>query len=369
MRKLYQLKILAYIGLVAMASLLGFLLLSLCIPKFQADKSSQQLYTIRHQELRDNNQLYTNLFLQSIKENNGYLVLGTSESTSLPDGNYYDFLNADTSLPYKFSVISGAGRTPCTYFPLIQSNKNVEGLKILFFINPRYWSDRLASKNAEYFDRYVSFVEYKLSNKTDNQQVENILNVNQKYLPLSSRIGEWGWFAFEKLHRKYYQDLVFTLHPEKFNQSLSYFNTKLSLDEYGNAMELDSTQFDFEYNVMLPAESHLGVLKVDTTITYRYDELRAMIALCKEHKVDITFIVGPYNQKVFEQTCPSEVPKIEAVCRNIQAICEHEGVPYIDVTDLSDQLGAFSDYQHHSSYGAYLIYQRIKTYVFEKEKF
>lgn len=367
MKKIYQTKVLAWIGSVVLISVLVFILLSWSIPSFKAPEPDCQLYTIRHQELRDNDPLYTDLFLKSIKQNNGYLVLGTSESNSLNGANYFHFLNADTALSCKFSVVAGAGRTPCTYFPLIQSNPNIEGLKVLFFINPRYWSDRLANSNKEYFDRYVSIVEYKLANHPKNPQVEHIQKANLRYTHVTSQIGEWGNYVMDKMRKKYYQDLIFDLNPAKFQNSLQYFNETNNLDDYQNFGRLDSTKYDFSYNVALPTEKHLGTIDVDTSITYRYDELRTMIALCKEHHVDITFIVGPYNRIVLEQTCPSEIWKIEGVCRNIKQICQQEGVPYIDATDLSTQLGAFNDYQHHSSFGAYHIYLKIKDYVLEKE--
>lgn len=367
MKKLYQTKVLAWIGSVVLVSVLVFLLLSWLIPTFKAPEVEKQLYTIRHQDLRDNNPLYTDIFLKSIKQNNGYLVLGTSESNSLEGGNYYDFLNADTTLPCKFSVVAGAGRTPCTYFPLIQSNDNIEDVKILFFINPRYWSDRLACRNAEYFDRYISIAEYKWVNRPKNPQVDNILKANRRFESLTSRVGECGYFILDKVRRKYYQDLVFDLNPKRFDKSLHYFGGIHTLDEYPNFGEIDSTAYDFDYNVALPTKAHLGTLSVDTTITYRYDELCTMISLCKEHHVDITFVVGPYNWNVFERTCPEVVQNMETVCRNIKQICQQKGIPYIDATDLSTQLGAFNDYQHHSSYGAYLIYQKIKDYVLEKE--
>jgi len=367
MKKLYQTKVLAWIGSVVLISVLVFLLLSWLIPTFKAPEAEKQLYTIRHQELRDNNPLYTDLFLKSIKQNNGYLVLGTSESNTLPHGNYYDFLNADTTLPCKFSVVAGAGRTPCTYFPLIQSNDNIKNIKIIFFINPRYWSDWLAKSNNKYFNRYVSLAEYKLVNHPKNPQVNHILKANMRHTPLKSRVGEWGNYLMDKMRKKYYQDLVFDLNPKRFDKSLHYFGGIHTLGEFPNFGTVDSTRYDFKYNVALPVETNLGSLSVDTSITYRYDELRTMIALCKEHHVDITFIVGPYNQIALQKTCPEEFPNMKTVCRNIKAICQQEGVPYIDATDISNQLGAFNDYQHHSSYGAYLIYQKIKEYVLEKE--
>ena len=179
MKELYRLKNLAFIGVVTLFAVLVWLAVAWCIPTFRAPETEQQLYAIRHQELRDNNPLYTDLLLQSIKRNGGYLVLGTSESNGRAKGNYFDFLNADTAIHGGFSVIAGAGRTPCTYFPLIQSNANVKGLKVIFFLNPSYGCGKLAASNADYFNRYVSYTAYKRANKPKNQDVANILKTNK----------------------------------------------------------------------------------------------------------------------------------------------------------------------------------------------
>ncbi|MBO6081251.1 MAG: hypothetical protein J6P54_09850, partial [Bacteroidales bacterium] len=63
----------------------------------------------------------------------------------------------------------------------------------------------------------------------------------------------------------------------------------------------------------------------------------------------------------------SELPKMQQVSKNMLRVLEEEGADYIDCTDLSAEPGVFEDWQHHSSYGAFLIYQRIKSYVLEKE--
>ena len=89
---------------------------ALFIPTYHALECPEwegQLYTIRHQELRDNNQLYIGFLLKSVKRNGGYLVLGTSETNARPKGNYYDFLNADTtSPPTLMSIPIRCGRIP-----------------------------------------------------------------------------------------------------------------------------------------------------------------------------------------------------------------------------------------------------------------
>ena len=45
----------------------------------------------------------------------------------------------------------------------------------------------------------------------------------------------------------------------------------------------------------------------------------------------------------------------------------NEEADFIDVTEVGNIPGSFIDNQHHSSYGAYLIYQKIKNHLHEKE--
>lgn len=368
MKKLYQLKTLAYMGLVALVSVIVLLLIMpLCVPKFQMEKVGGQLYCIRLQELRDNDPLYTDLFLKNIKENNGYLILGTSESNSKPHGNYADFLNGDTTLNCGFSVISAAGKTSSTYFPLIQSNENVEGLKLIYYINPSYWCNKLARSSADYFHRYTSYTCYKKANTPKDEQVDHILQVNLKNARPSERVGDFLSFYTDRLRRTFYQDIRLKRHPEKFYDKLTWLAEKSHYQSYSFYGQIDSAHYNFDLNVAADFDIHKFTFTVDTASTYRYDELKAMISLCKKHHVDVTFVIGPYNAVAFEKVHPSELPHLEKVCQQIQQILETENVPYVNAVDISTVPGTFDDWQHHSSYGAYLIYQKIKDYVLEKE--
>lgn len=367
MKEMYRLKNLARIGVVALASLLVWGVVAWCIPAFRAPESSHQLYTIRHQELRDNNPLYTDLLLRSIKHHNGYLILGTSETKLKPEGNYFDFLNSDTALHCGFSVISGAGRTPCVYFPLIQSNENVKDLKVIFYLNPSYGCSKLASSNADYFHRYVSCSEYKKANNTDNQDINNILKVNRRNISFMDRMGDGLGYYVDKTRRKYYQDLRFHFLRDAFEKDLKWQDTMSFIPLPDHAPRPDSSLYRYDLNVLQSFDIHSYTLTPHPEETYRADELRTMIRLCKERGVDIVFVVGPYNQIAYSKVYPSEVANIQKVSTNILKVLKEEGAAHIDCIDLSTIPGTFDDWQHHSSYGAYLIYQKIKEYVLEKE--
>ena len=367
MKEVYRLKNLARIGVVALAAVVFWLLVAVCIPTFRAPKTNGQLYTIRHQDLRDNNPLYTDLLLQSIKKNGGYLVLGTSESNGRAKGNYYDFLNADTAIHCGFSVIAGAGRTTCTYFPLIQSNENVKGLKVIFFLNPSYGCNKLAASNADYFNRYVSYTAYKRANRPKNQDVAEILKTNKRQIFFMDRVGDFFGFHLDKLRRKYYQDLAFRLDDSDFFESIVWLDRAAIAAMPLNGTPPDSSRYNYGLNVASGFDVHSYTLYPHPEDPYRSDELRTMIRLCKQRGVDVVFVAGPYNHIAFEKVHPSELPKMQQVSQNMLRVLNEESAEYIDCTDLSAVPGVFEDWQHHSSYGAFLIYQRIKSYVLEKE--
>ena len=370
MKEVYRLRFLARIGMLAMVAVAFWLVVAMLIPTFRAPQCPEwngQLYTIRHQDLRDNNPLYTNLLLTSVKRNGGWLVLGTSETNARPKGNYYDFLNTDTSLRCGFSVIAGAGRTACTYFPLIQSNDNVHGLKVIFFLNPSYGCGKLAYSNEDYFNRYVSTAAYREANRPNNQGVEQILRLNEGNILWLDRVGELLGYKIDKLRRKYYQDLAFWLKPERFSEDLVWLDSAKVAQLPKECVRPDSSRYNYELNVGASFDVHSYTLWPHPESSYRCDELRTMIRLCKERQVEAVFVLGPYNHIAYQKVHPAELPKIQEVSANLKQVLESEGASYIDCTDLSAEPGVFADWQHHTSYGGYLIYQKIKRYVEEKE--
>ena len=367
MNKLYRLKNLAGIGVVALSAVAFWLAVAWCIPTFRAPEADKQLYTIRHQELRDNNPLYTDLLLQCIKKNNGYLILGTSETNKRTKGNYDDFLNADTMIHCHFSVIAGAGRTPCTYFPMIQSNENIKGLKMIFFLNPSYGCGKLASSNADYFDRYVSYSAYQKANKPKNQEVDKILTINKGQIPIMDKVGDYLGLRIDKQRRKYYQDLRFLLDHSKFYKGLEWLDSAKISRMPKSCSRPDSSHYNYALNVAASFDVHSYTLWPHPEDPYRTDELRTMIRLCKARGVDVVFVAGPYNHIAYAKVHPSELAKIQQVSDNMLRVLNEEGAEYIDCTDLSAVPGVFDDWQHHTSYGAFLIYQKIKAYVVEKE--
>ncbi|MCF0206972.1 MAG: hypothetical protein HUK15_06040 [Bacteroidales bacterium] len=368
MRGLYSLKVLAWIGACTLVASVVLLVAGwLFIPDFVPQGIDGQMYMIRHADLRDNDTLYTNLFLKSIKENKGYLVVGTSETTFIKNGNYHEFLNADSTLNCKFSVVAGAGRTAFSYFPLLLSNPNAQGLKMIYFINPIYWRYRYAESSLDYFYRYVSFAQYYLSNRPKNDLVDKILKknlLNERPLAVA---GDFLELFVNKGRKKFSRDIDYYRNPNLFYSNISLVGKKTfgPFEHYG---EIDSANYNFDYNVLKSFDVGIVSLFIDTVSQYRYDELQAMSQICKQKGVDITFIVGPYNGILFEKTYPDQLPKLDSVVCRIKRVLDQNEMAYIDASGFSYTSGFFSDAQHHSHYGAYLLYKEIKDYVLEKEK-
>ena len=88
------------------------------IPEFKGQVSKRQIYNLNGLTLKFNDNPETETFFQSIINNDGYLCLGTSESTS--PANYFDFLNNDPEIKPRFSVLAGAGRTCGVYSITLQ---------------------------------------------------------------------------------------------------------------------------------------------------------------------------------------------------------------------------------------------------------
>jgi hypothetical protein len=100
---------------------------------------------------------------------------------------------------------------------------------------------------------------------------------------------------------------------------------------------------------------------------YRSRELVHFIKLCKDLGVESTFILGPVNEIFIQKYHPAYLEGYQNTLERIRSILEEENVDYIDLTYLGSTPGSFIDNQHHSSYGAFLIYQEIKTYLHEKD--
>lgn len=105
---------------------------------------------------------------------------------------------------------------------------------------------------------------------------------------------------------------------------------------------------------------------IDESQNYRYMELASFVKLCKHLGIKATFIIAPYNEIFIRKYYPRHLNAHARTTRKIKQLLINHDADFIDATDISPVVGAFNDYQHHSSYGAYLLYLKIKEKLYEE---
>ena len=205
-------------------------------------------------------------------------------------------------------------------------------------------------------------------NLTDKEKETYFKPVQAYFNKLS--VLEKAFFNFDYWSRNkrqaYYQNLRYLLMPEEFGKSHAYIKkNKIGLEKYPKRGKVDYEKMDTVWNVLKTFKHNESVEPINKNENYRYKELRAFIRLCRDLNIQATFVVGPYNER-FMQSQPQNLEDYKNVTINVKALLEAENASFIDATDISGTAGAFKDYQHHSSYGAYLIYNKIKNYLYER---
>lgn len=365
----YKTKSLRDYGIIISVVLVVLLLFApLFITEFSPN-NSRQIFSINGKHLKYNDQAILDDFLLSIKKHNNYLCLGTSESTSVKGGNYFNFLNNDKDLKSSLSVLAGAGRTCGMHIPmLLQHKKQVEGLNLIYFINPVYWRQDLCKVDKEYWNRYNSYASCS-SISPDEENAENFKVVEEYFETLN--FGEksilWLEDKIRNLRRPYFQDLYYGMDSSKYYESLSYVaQEKVSLETFNKFGQINTEEIDTVWNIDRTFKHKEWFKPIDTSVDYRYRELSSFIRICKNLGVKATFILGPVNERFINNYSASSLSGYSATIENIKNLLSDEEAAFIDATDISNKAGAFLDHQHHSSYGAYLIYLKLKKYLNEK---
>ena len=369
-RKLYRTKNMAFYGLVTLFLLILFMIAGWCfIPDFEPDSKRQMSY-INGTVLKYNDQELVSDFFQSINNNHGYLCLGTSETTSLPYGNYYNFLQNDPDLNGEFTALGGAGRTCGVYLPILMSHKdNVRGLNLIYLINPVYWRTDLCHLDDKYWKRYIHINVCKniqLTGKDDSMYNVVVQPYYDKVNPGQSLIYTLE-YQFRKLRSNFFTDLNYWIDSSKYYLTRDYLPAdKTPLNVYKNFGCVDTLNLDTTYNIDKSFVSKKWLNNINTEVDYRYKELKSFIYFCKKLDIRVIFVVGPYNKQFIERENPSYLKAYVETVNHIRETLMDQKVQFIDASDISDVQGAFHDNQHHSSYGAYLIYEKIKSYLNEK---
>lgn len=371
-KPLYSTRNLARYGLYLLILLIVTLPLGrLLIPPFTVKEPTPQLATLNGFSVKFNDSPAVSLFLHSIKAHHGYLCLGTSESDYLPDGNYYDFLNNDSNIKAGFSILAGAGRTCGLFIPLLLAHRNeVDSLNIIYFINPVYWRTDLAQVNKTYWNRYSSYKvcsNIKISGQEEKRYYEPVKEYTNK-LNAFEKATYVLEYELRQYRKSFFQDLNSDINPAPFIQSLSFIPpTKRPLTTFKNFGEPDYKNIDTNWNIDKSFTDKEWFKPIDDTATYRYRELTSFIHTCKDLGVNALYVVGPYNGRFIARYNKPALAGYVQTTNNIRSLLMAQKVNFVDASNISYTPGAFIDHQHHSSYGAYLIYKELKFLLNEKK--
>lgn len=371
LKEIYRTKFLAYLGSVAAISLVGLTALSfLLIPEFGGIAPANQIYAIKGEALRYDDIGLTGDFFQSIQRNNGYLLLGTSESGELIGGNYYDYLNNDPEINQRFSRLSGAGRTCGIYFPVfMRHGRDLKNLKLIYLINPVYWGSNLCRPEFDYWARYVDYCLANgfLTNDDTPALAKEVVKQYQSTLNPPNQVLYALVSVIRKAHAKFKRDLNFLITPSNYTSALQPVPPKASSLNYPNFGRIDTAAVDTMWNVTKDFLSHKRMSSINQEVDFRYQELEAFVELGKQLDIDITFLLCPANEIFIKKYDPGSWPAYNATNLKIKELLKGHSAQMIDASEIGSLTGTFIDNQHISSYGAYLIYQKIKSHLHEKE--
>lgn len=372
LEKIYKTSNLFKNGIFIVITLIILILLGYLIPNQKPESFEDQIYTLNGFNAKYNDEAEVTDFFISIKKNRGYLVMGTSETVSMEEGNYHDFLNEDPDLKdTKFSVLAGAGRTCGTYIPLfLHHAEDLDSLQLIYFINPAYWRANLCEMNLKYWDRYTQYqICRKLTvSESDQKQIFQPVNHYMDKLSFFQKGIAFGEYVVRDIRRNYFCDLRNLLLPDTYGQQFQFITDTLSdYRSYPKYGSIDTELIDTVWNVLKTFQHKEWYQPMNETDTYRDMELTSFIQLCKKLGIKATFVIGPYNERFIQQYNPESLAGHQRVVQKIKQLLIDQNVPYIDATELSPVAGAFVDHQHYSSYGAYRIYQIMKLKLYEEK--
>lgn len=370
LRYIYKTSTLSEYGKFILLALFLLLILgNFFIPEYPVQGVEQQMLKIKGKHFRFDDHPHVSEFLLSVKNNDGYICMGTSESTPLRNGNYYEFLDQDTSYPNRFSILGGAGWTCGLHSAmLLNHRKEVDSLQLIYFINPVYWRSELKGFRKSYWTRYLNYGTWlnTLEGAKDYPEFEKISSPYRKELNPAEkvlfRLENW----LRKIRKPFFRDLRYWLMPEEYQSDLQYFaEQKSGQEKFPLFNKIDTSYLDTAWNVTheFLGRTWLNPLQEDE---YRDNELRAFIHLCNELHVEVCFVLGPVNEIYIQKYHPPYLESYLEGVDHIREILLEENADFADASHLGKIPGTFIDNQHHSSYGAFMIYTMIKQHLHEK---
>lgn len=346
---------------VAISSVIAVFLIGVVIPITVLTIGNVSFPAPAGKHIKKGNRLFYN-FLEEVKQNNDYLILGTSETgMSLNGNNYWALLNNDTTLAPNFYSLGGAGRCSYVYFPhILHKPEAFKDLNVILYLNPTYWRTGLNSFRTDYYSRYVS-----------NQTVSRV-KWTAKSTGLYKRFMEpaqdfsflptWGGLVIDNFRSVYYHD---------FNQMM---NGKLQAKQEFSGTEIGDKGLYItqkkaysEVDTLLNASpkylaKNIPFPAIDTGSLFQTEMLKEFLNLVNTHQINCVVYLGPINEIYAQKKNPSLIPQYYETLNEIKQILGSSKVPYIDGTWQGTEPGTFIDVQHISEYGAYLTAMEIKEY-------
>lgn len=291
-------------------------------------------------------------FLESLRLHDGVLCLGTSETTSLPGGNWPDFLNG---VEPRFAVLAGAGRTAGVHLPVLaQHAEQLKGLRLIYYINPVYWNAEHGPINPTYWTRYVDPLLLGGVGDLPAALARPIAD-GRAALPLPQRLNPAG--LLRRARKAWFKDLRGWVTSAPLGTPIRPWEGEPPTAPDPRTDFERGVRADFHHDTWFkPVASDPAVLEARTA------ELQGFLAACAGWGIEATFILGPFNAPFVR----SHAPEAEAGYVRLQAdlaqILSASPFPWIDARDLNDLPGAFRDHQHHSSFGAAQIAEKIRAH-------
>lgn len=365
LERFFRLRYFREIGISVCLGVLFAGLILIWIKPSELELPNEQFVNIDALHIKKNTK-YFHQFLKQVKNNDGVLVMGTSETGTLGGNNYWQMFNGDSLVRRKFSVLGGAGRCRDVYLPLMMASPEVwKGIDILLFVNPTYWRYGLNEPQNVYQTRYLDkgFLYSQSNSLTSINAWKGVYDDNFSNEIIGAASA--GGYYLDKVRSVFYNDYRII----KGNKEMPFEAGLNKSYDFTKLQELKN-QIDTTLNVSYHYYEHASqpfYPRYDTVSTYRSKILSKFIQQCENLEINLTVIIGPYNAyyaKAIGQE--DKLLPYEEWHQEIQDTLNNHNLKSIDLWDMSYMNNSFKDYQHHSEYGAYLIYQRLKAYYNEK---
>ncbi|MCR9172133.1 MAG: hypothetical protein NXI10_06560 [bacterium] len=361
------------LSMVALLGLFALFFLRSTTEMMELPKNAGQSYLTVDATHVKNDDAYFHEFMHRIRKNDDYLVLGTSESGYLDGYNYWELLNADSSLKHQFSVLYGAGRFCERYIPSMINNPEIwRNQKLLVIINPVYWREGLSRFSLEYHERYMNESEVrKARGKSTRKEDFDLLFSGSGIGFMKGQMNSANNWIDKNIHELYYGRLhqFFGLEEESIVHFTPHYpRTGLQARTSPELLEKVKSEVMEDYNCTQEFINTGDYLMTELFLDseYRNAALDYFLELCQELDVQATFVIGPYNKILTEKNGQDAIARQYAqLYKELQSKFENAGFPYIDATEISDVPHSFIDKQHHSKYGGYLLYQILKSELYE----